>query len=140
MTTIHNEVLYYDLKKCIKKKWYPGLEKELPRVLKLLDIDKALPGQLPMRGFSGELAGKIWHARINLPDEGFGKRKGARLAYFLDKNSEKSIAVLYIGGHKDPLYDSRDLSKLISKRYKAAENDFTAYEDFKTLHSQESTM
>lgn len=41
------------------KKWYLGLDEELPRVLKLLDIDEALPGQLPMRGFSGELAGKI---------------------------------------------------------------------------------
>ncbi len=129
MMTIHNEVLYNDLKKCVKK-WYLGLDEELPRVLKLLWVDKVLPGQLPMKGFSGDLAGKIWHARINLPNESFGKRKGARLVYFFSKGPEIDIRVLYIGGHKDPVYDTRDLAKIVTRRYKSTEESFITYEDY----------
>lgn len=127
MMTIHNEVLGYDLKKCVKK-WYSGLDEELPRVLKLLYVDKVLPGQLPMRGFSGDLAGKVWHARINLPNESFGKRKGARLVYFLSKDVETEIKVLYVGGHKDPIYNTRELAKVVTNRYKSTVANFIAYE------------
>lgn len=128
--TIHNEVLDYDLKKCVKK-WYSGLDEELPRVLRLLYVDKVLPGQLPMRGFSGDLAGKIWHARINLPNKSFGKRKGARLVYFFSKGPETDIRVLYVGGHKDPIYDTRDLVKVVASRYKSENTNFITYESYK---------
>lgn len=112
------------------KKWYLGLDEELPRVLKLLDIDEALPGQLPMRGFSGELAGKIWRARINLPNEPFGKRKGPRLVYFLNKKLELNIKILYIGGHKDPIYETSDLVKLVISRCSAEQLSFMNYETY----------
>ena len=127
---IHNEVLRSDLKRSVKK-WYLGLDEELPRVLKLLDTDKVLPGQLPMRGFSGKLAGKIWHARINLPDESFGKRKGPRLVYFLNKKPELNIKILYIGGHKDPIYETSDLVKLVISRCNAEQLSFMNYETYK---------
>ena len=69
-----------------------------------------------MTGFSGVT---ILHARIKLPKASFGKSKGPRIVYVVDR----VIKVLYIGGHKDKIYNGQGFTEVIKKRL----NDNTSY-------------
>lgn len=125
---IHKAIIKKDIKKCTKKRWYPGIELEVKRIVKLLNIEFELPGEFPRRGFKGELSGKILHARINLPNSSFGKRKGPRLVYF-KTDKVNNIKVLYVGGHKDKNYESNVFSKEITFRC-LDEDNFINFDDF----------
>lgn len=124
---IHRDVIGRDLKKCLKK-WYIGLDKEFPRVLKLLIAERSLPGQSPLRGFQNELSGKIFHARINLPQEAVGKRKGARIVYYLSFDSD--VLILYLGGHKDPIYNTSELVAVVKMRFRDNGDGYMAYQEY----------
>ena len=105
-----------DLSLCRKKKWYNGLEEELDGIYRLLTIDKCLPGQSPMKSMGSEWVNKVLHARILLPKENLGGRKGARIVYVFD---EDRCRVLYVGGHRDKRYDdSRSVTAMILERLK----------------------
>ena len=106
---IHSDVLRKDIKKCLKKKWYPGLDLETRRVIKLLSIDKKLPGEYPMAGFSDDV---VLHARIKLPKASFGKSKGPRIVYV----TNEVIKVVYVGGHKDRIYGTQAFIQIIKVR------------------------
>jgi len=101
---IHSEV-YEDIKKCSRKKWYIGIKNELPGIIKFLQIKGIMPGEAPFHYVPEELKGKTFHAGINLPKCGAGKKKGPRIIYYRNLN-EDLIKILYIGGHKDRIYNN----------------------------------
>jgi|SRR3989344_2968363 len=112
---LHTEI-NKDLSLCRKKKWYNGLEEELPGVYRLLRIDKCMPGQSPMNSLGSEWTNRVLHARISLPKENFGGRKGARIVYIFD---EEKCRILYVGGHRDKRYDNpRNITVMILGRLK----------------------
>jgi hypothetical protein len=113
---IHSRV-FEDIKFCRKKKWYNGLGEEMPRICRLLIQDSKMPGESPVHHVKLPiLQGKIFHARINLPKENAGKKKGARFIYV--RESFDSIKIIYVGGHKDKRYDvSFSQVELIEDRY-----------------------
>ena len=111
---IHKEI-QDDLRLCKRKHWYNGLDEELPKICRLLRADGFLPGEEPIEYLGKELGNKVWHARVILPKENLGKRKGARIVYF--KENTGIIRILYIGGHNDSRYDnSHKLVDLIKNR------------------------
>jgi len=120
---IHIEV-FDEIKQCIKK-WYPSLSEEMPRICRLLIQDGKISGESPYHYIKLPiLQGRTFHAGINLPQEKVGKRKGARTIYV--KEGFELIKMLYVGGHKDPLYNnSHSLVPLLEKRYQA--NSFIEY-------------
>jgi len=128
---IHVDVADKDLKKCLRKRWYPGLEIELKRILKLLLIDGQLPGETLMSDFDSDLAGCIYHARISLPKTSFGKRKGPRLVFFRNTTiiGEYSLKVLYVGGHKDRIYGTAHFVEIVKTRCLDVAN-LISYEEF----------
>ncbi len=127
---IHSDVISRDLKKCVKKHWYPGLEVEIKNVVKLLNINHSLPGESTMHGFKGKLAGRTYHARIALSDFSIGKRKGPRLAYYLPLDRNEECLVLYVGGHKDGIYDTAQFCDLITSRYLDSPTSYLDLEEF----------
>lgn len=132
---IHNKVIDIDIPKAEKKHWYPGLKVEVRRVLKLLNMDKKLPGQYPMRGFRSGLEGTVQHARINLPKMNCGKSNGPRIVYIAKNGGtdyctgNPEIVVLYVGGHKDKKYNNDEaiVSEIVIR---LVDDDYTTYEDF----------
>ncbi len=76
-----------------------------------------MPGEGPVHHIKlTALHGKTFHAGINLPQEKFGKRKGARIIYI--KESANLVKVIYVGGHKDKRYDNSFTQvSLIEDRY-----------------------
>lgn len=115
MIRIHDKILGVDIPRSLKKRWYPDLDIELKRILKLLNVDGKLPGQYPMRGFRDFI---IQHARINLPKNNSGKSDGPRIVFYIKDNGDSNlhpcnvsmlnILVLYVGGHKDKKYNDDD--------------------------------
>lgn len=128
--TIHRDVIKLDVDKCIKKHWYLGLDIELRRVIRLLQTDGGLPGQYPMRGFSGDYAGKILHARILLPNTNYGKSKGPRIVYFSPENNPERIKVVYVGGHKDRVYETDKFILIVLQRLQDSEEKLIKTEDY----------
>ena len=117
MRVLIHEEIGKDIKKCSRKKWYIGIENELPGIIKLLQAKGGMPGETPFHYVSIELQGKTFHASISLPKCGFGKMKGPRIIYHIDKN-ESIIRILYIGGHKDKVYnDSRLIVRVLNSRF-----------------------
>jgi len=125
---IHPEISK-DLKICQKKKWYPGLGQELPRLYRLLAQDGILPGEKPVHHLdSSALQNKTFHAGINLPKENVGKRKGPRIIYI--KESIHIVKIIYVGGHKDKRYtDPYRQVELIEERYQIPDDNYTTYEE-----------
>ena len=121
---IHVDVVRKDIKKCLKKKWYPGLDLEVRRVIKLLSIDGKLPGEYPMSGFSDS---SVLHARIKMPKASFGKSKGPRIVYTRDEVKK----IVYVGGHKDKIYDTQKFKPLIISRLSDADGFYSLEEYMK---------
>jgi len=113
---LHSQI-FDDIKLCLKKKWYVGLDEEMPRVCRLLMQDRTLPGESPYHHTKNPLLyNKIFHAGVNLPKQNVCKRLGARIVY-VRENSD-SIKVMYLGGHKDKRYDDSNYQvALINQRY-----------------------
>lgn len=137
MIRIHNKVIEVDIPRSVKKRWYPGIEIETKRVVKLLNINGNLPGQYPMRGFKGLI---IQHARIMLPKNNSGKSDGPRIVFCVKNNGELThfcgtakldILVLYIGGHKDKKYnnDNKIVNEVVCRIADFNEN-CCSYEDY----------
>ena len=127
---INNDVLEKDLVRCSRKRIYPGLGIEFKRILKLLNEDNQLPGESPMRGFDGDSSNRIWHAYINLPHLNLSKREGARIVYYR-YNLTAEIKVLYVGGHRDTVYNNeRFLTELIKSRSTILDGGFISYEGY----------
>lgn len=121
---VHNEVRK-DIKRCSRKKWYTGVEKELPGIIKLLQAKGAMPGEAPFHYVPKELEGKTFHAGICLPKCGIGKKKGPRMIYHVDR-ADALIKILYIGGHKDRIYNnSYQIVDVLSSRFLSG--DFTSW-------------
>ncbi|OGN29064.1 MAG: hypothetical protein A3A33_00200 [Candidatus Yanofskybacteria bacterium RIFCSPLOWO2_01_FULL_49_25] len=112
---IHSEVIE-DIKLC-HKKWYQTLGREMPRIRRLLVIDGKMPGEGPIHHIKrSELINKIFHARINLPNENIGKLKGPRIVYI--RGELGTLKIVYIGGHKDKRYDDAHyLVEMIEARF-----------------------
>lgn len=116
MRVLVHERIDEDIKKCCRKKWYIGLDKELPRVIKLLQIKGFLPGEAPFHYVSDELKGNVFHAGICLPSSGLGKTKGPRIIYYKNLFQEE-IKVLYVGGHKDRVYNTPKIVEVLKSRF-----------------------
>lgn len=115
-----------DLKDC-DKRLYKGIKKEFPRLLRLLSVKASLPGEGPFHHLPREVNKNIiMHANISLPNSGQGKRKGPRIVYFVDQKCQE-IRVLYIGGHKDDLYNSYSIAEEIASRF--ISSDFYEWSD-----------
>lgn len=112
---LHLEVLN-DIKLC-KKKWYPSLGIEMPRVYRYLMKNGMMPGETPVHYIKlNILQGRTFHAKISLPQEGISGRKGGRIIYV--KESVDLIKIIYVGGHKDRRYDNPFAQvSLIESRY-----------------------
>lgn len=106
-----------DIKQCCRKKWYLGIDKEFPKVMRLLQAKGFLPGESPFHYLPKEITNKIFlHARICLPGSGTGKSKGPRIIYYINENRTEA-KVLYIGGHKDNVYDTPKIVKVLEIRF-----------------------
>lgn len=117
MRILVHEEINNDLSLCKKKKRYSGIEKELPRIYRLLKIQKKIPGEYPVKDLTPEWNGKVKHAKISLPKEKCGGSKGGRVVYVF---VEDRCQILYVGGHKDKRYDNPyKLSNLITERLEA---------------------
>lgn len=112
---IHQEVINTDLKNCLTNKWYPKIDTEFIRVLRLLRKKRSLPGQTYLLYFQNELRMRIQHAKVYVP--GLEKSDGARLVYYLPDDQAQVIKVLYLGGHNDPYYMTMNLTQLVTQRY-----------------------
>ncbi len=116
MRILINRNIESDLGLCQKKRWYNGIEDELPRLYRLLKVDSRLPGQAPVKHLGQEWGNKIYHARIALPRENCGGRNGGRIVYGI---LEDRCLILYVGGHKDKKYDNpHTLAGMIIDRVK----------------------
>ena len=116
MKVLINVKVNRDLKDC-GKKLYRGIEEEFPRVLRLLNVKASLPGESPLCYLPKEINNLIiLHARICLPNSGCGKSKGPRIVYFVDQKLQE-VKVLYVGGHKDSLYNSHGFVKELYQRF-----------------------
>ena len=110
---IHQQI-ENDINLCQKKRWYSGIELELPRLYRLLIIDKRLPGQTSLHHHGEKWVDKILHAKIALPKENCGGQGGGRLVYVV---MEDKCLILYVGGHKDKRYDnSQSIKELVLER------------------------
>jgi len=89
----------------------------MPRVCRYLAKNGMMPGESPVHHVKlNILQGKTFHAGIPLPQEGIGKRKGARIIYV--KESTDLVKVIYVGGHKDRRYDDPFLQvDIVESRY-----------------------
>ena len=113
---IHNDVRK-DIRKCSRKKWYMGIENEISGIIKLLQVNGAMPGETPFHYVPKELERKTFHAGICLPNCSMGKRKGPRIIYHVNHN-EAVIKILYIGGHKDRRYNnSHQIVNILASRF-----------------------
>lgn len=123
---IHSAV-FNDIKTCCKKNWYRTLNKETPRICRLLIQDGKIPGERPVHYIKSlELQNKTFHAGINLPEENVSKKRGARIVYV--KEGFDLIKILYVGGHKDKRYDDSFIQvELIQERYSI--NDYIEYSE-----------
>lgn len=55
MKILTHNAIKKDIKKCCRKKWYLGLDKEYPRIVKLLAFKGELPGESPFYYLPEEL-------------------------------------------------------------------------------------
>lgn len=115
MRILVHELVDKDIKNCCRKRWYPGIDKELPRILTLLKVKLSLPGEWPLRHLPEGLCGKTFHAKIALPKINIGKEHGPRIVYY--KEDETEAKVLYVGGHKDKIYNTNKIVDLLVSRF-----------------------
>lgn len=116
MRILVHEAIFKDIKKCCRKKWYPGIDEEFPRVLRLLKIKCSLPGEAPFHHLPEGLHGETFHAKICLPKVKLGKRTGPRIIYHI-KEDKTEVKVLYIGGHKDRIYNTDKIIDVLVLRF-----------------------
>lgn len=119
MKILVHQLINEDIRKCQKKKWYPGIINEFPRVLRLLSEKGLLPGESPFHHLPQGINSLIFlHAGINLP--GVGKSNGARIVYYVDRSNNEA-KILYIGGHRDRVYNTARIVDLLSSRFMSTE-------------------
>lgn len=116
MKILIHEAVFKDVKKCCRKKWYLGLDKEFPRVVRLLQIKGSLPGEAPFHYLPEELKRNVLHARICLPDSGISKKSGPRIIYHINRG-EGEVKILYVGGHKDRVYNTTRIVDVLTSRF-----------------------
>lgn len=118
LVLVHEDVKKLDFKKC--KKWYPGIQREISGICRLLSVQGKIAGQSLYHHLPKGMENKTFHASILLPKANLSKRKCPRVLFVTEPDFV--IKILYLGGHKDRKYDDskrfgKEFVRFIENRY-----------------------